>query len=476
MATVPLRRQLVSLACPGAAVNGRQKRLLIAAGLLGLALLALALAFFFLPKTVRSGPLTLPDGSVVRIVAVTYGTNHVVGPPLWRALAQLPPSSQKLLGRWPRLGNLIASVRTTRTTDPTLIVWVEGITNRATALSVSSFEVFLADESGFISGSSAWLTGWWFNPAELRFQALPRRGRIINLKFFFHKPDGTYQPCGSLAFANPVFGKFTQWQPESLPSTKRAGEVAVTLQTFSTGHDNNNPSYKSLDGARGEIEFGTNRLYRNQNVCFIHMSSITDTNQVWRMVGAELSDATGNHLQSTSTTWGGASEDYFAFEPGLWSDENAWKLKCEIKRTKGFAPEELLTFKDVPLGRLQATNHVGWTTNLNGVSVTIDFISRRLPETNDTWSSGKMSDAHFLVSGMTNGLLLDLLSVRANMGTKLEFPSWSSSGSEQNYYIKNIPVEATNADFTFAVHHSCTVEFMVRPEVGPARLVFTNQP
>jgi hypothetical protein len=136
----------------------------------------------------------------------------------------------------------------------------------------------------------------------------------------------------------------------------------------------------------------------------------------------------------------------------------------------------LLTFKDVPLGRLQATNRVGWMTNLNGVSVTLDYISRRAPRTNDTWSSDKMSDVHFVISGLTNDLLLDLLNARADVGTNLQFPSWSSSGSEKNYYIKNIPVEATNADFTFAVHRYRTVDFSVKPEVGPLRLVFTNHP
>jgi hypothetical protein len=283
------------------------------------------------------------------------------------------------------------------------------------------------------------------------------------------------RPCGSLAFANPVFGKFSQWQPETLPSSKQAGDVAVTLEKFSTGHDNN-VTERSLPGGRREVELGTNRIERNRNVCFIHTVSLSDTNQVWRVVGAELSDAAGNRLHSSSTAWGGETEDYFAFEPGLWLSENAWKLKCELKRIRGFAPGELLIFKDVPLGHLQATNRVGWTTNLSGVSVTLDYVSRRPPQTNDTWSANKMSDVHFIIHGLTNDLLLDLVSASADNGTNLQFPSWSSSGSEQNYYLKNIPLDATTADFTFAVHRTRTVEFLVKPEVGMARLVFTNQP
>jgi hypothetical protein len=456
-------------------MNRRQTRFLIAFTLFGVILFALVLAFVWLPKPVRSKPLTLPDGSVVRIIAVTYGTNHVIGPPVWRLLAKLPTNLQGLLQRSPWMANRLAAVRTTRTTDPTMIVWLQRATNNATAPSgSSSCDVCLADGSGFSSGNSAWLN-WWLNPAELHFSAVPRRDRIISINFFCHNPDGTVRPCGSLPFANPVFGEFPQWQPESLPSTKRAGDVQVTLDKLSTGHDMTTRS-TSLVGGGKEVQFGTNRMERNRNVCFIHIASLSDTNQVWRMVGAELSDAMGNRLASSSASWGDETEDFFAFEPGLWPGETAWKLKCEIRRTRGFAPDELLTFKDVPLGRLQATNRVGWMTNLNGVSVTLDYISRRTPWTNDTWSSDKMSDVHFVISGLTNDLLLDLLSARADVGTSLQFPSWSSSGSAKNYYIKNIPLEATNADFTFAVHRYRTVEFCVKPEVGPLTLVFTNRP
>jgi len=59
-------------------------------GSLGLMVLASIVVAVRQPKPPFSGPLTLPDGAVVRVVGVTYGTNHLVGRPLARAVAHLP--------------------------------------------------------------------------------------------------------------------------------------------------------------------------------------------------------------------------------------------------------------------------------------------------------------------------------------------------------------------------------------------------
>src|ERR1035441_2889805 len=62
-----------------------RRLLLVFFGGIGLILLAGIVMALRLPKPITSGPLSLPDGSVARIMAVTYGTNHVVGRPLGRS-------------------------------------------------------------------------------------------------------------------------------------------------------------------------------------------------------------------------------------------------------------------------------------------------------------------------------------------------------------------------------------------------------
>ena len=57
--------------------------------------------------------------------------------------------------------------------------------------------------------------------------------------------------------------------------------------------------------------------------------------------------------------------------PGLWPTEAAWKLKVEIKRTEGFRQEEIFMFNHVPLGALDRTNTIAWSTNVAGLTVTL---------------------------------------------------------------------------------------------------------
>ena len=368
------------------------------------------------------------------------------------------------------LGNWAALQGSTTTSEPKLIIWLGRATNNATAPPGSGyFTALLSDASGFISGDHASIYGWWSNPEQMQFGVIPRRDPVIAVNFFYHAPTGGVSRCGSLPFANPLYGAFPQWQPEPLPATRRAGDVAVTLEKVSTGHDQNS-SVRADSNGHVIHEFGTNRVDgQNRTVCFIQFQPLTNTNQVWCVAAEEVSDATGNKARNTSFGWGSIEEGYFSFEPGLWPNESAWKLRCEIKRARGFDPGETFVFRDIPFGSLGATNQIRCATNFSGVTVTLDHIIRRAPNTNSSWSSEDLSQAHFTTAGLSNGVHLDLLSARTDTGTNLDCGSWSSSGSWRNYSYRNVPLEAKTADFTFAVQRGRWVEFTVKPEVGLAR-------
>jgi hypothetical protein len=243
----------------------------------------------------------------------------------------------------------------------------------------------------------------------------------------------------------------------------------MTLEKVSTGHDQNS-SVRADSNDRVSHEFGTNRVDgQNSTVCFIRLQSLIDSNQVWCVAGEEVSDATGNKARNTSLGWGSFEEGYFSFEPGLWPSESAWKLRCEIKRVRGFDSGDTFVFRDIPFGSLGATNVISCATNFSGVSVILDHTIRRAPNTNSSWSSEELSQVQFTTAGLTNGLHLDLLSARTDTGTNLDCGSWSSGDRQRTYNYRNLPLEAKTADFTFAVQRGRWVEFIVKPEVGTAR-------
>jgi hypothetical protein len=166
----------------------------------------------------------------------------------------------------------------------------------------------------------------------------------------------------------------------------------------------------------------------------------------------------------------------FLFAPGLWTNEAAWKIRCEIRRAKGFTPGELFTFSNVPVGEMSQTNYLGRTTNVNGVTVTLDNFVRRPPLTNDRWSSDQLSQVSLHVSGISNDFHLDLAEVRTDHATSLEFPDSSSSGNARSYGFKTIPDDAKTLDFTFAVHQGRWVEFLAKPETGSGKYAIPGTP
>ena len=98
-------------------------------------------------------PITLPDGTSVRILAVTYGTNHVFGSKLGRFASHLPASLQDFLTDI--FGQRAAPAQTLTTATPELIVWLDHQTNRAGVASPTGayFTASLADGSNFTSGA-----------------------------------------------------------------------------------------------------------------------------------------------------------------------------------------------------------------------------------------------------------------------------------------------------------------------------------
>jgi len=202
------------------------KKWLVAAVTVLLILIGLACRLFWPHKNAQSlAPLVaLPDGTSVRIVAVTYGTNHVIGTKAARMAARLPSMLQDVVSEVP--GVRIVPAQSVTTPTPELLVWLDQRTNRPPASpGTVSMTAFLGDGSNFISGADAGLAGYTGMSLiyPLHFSEFPRRDRKITLNIFSHDAKGVVQFCNSLSFANPLYQTYPQWQAESLPVTNAPG-------------------------------------------------------------------------------------------------------------------------------------------------------------------------------------------------------------------------------------------------------------
>lgn len=408
----------------------------VLAAVAALACLVLALVFVLRTRVQTpppSGWLVLPDGSSNRIVAVTYGTNHLIGSALGRMIARLPDAVQD---------ELPVLIHRTETPRPALVLWIE---HRGTPvipkLAVGAAYERLTDGDGFMSGPQSSPLGC-FGYADIMpaaFEAFPRRDPKLTVNFFNTSLSGQVTNCGSLQLPNPLHRAYPEWQPESLPAKKATSEFEVTLLGIHTGNDDTRIDLRMSQPAAGPN---------------------------WQIVGVESSDATGNSIHNFPRNWSvRGNEIEFSLQTGLWPSEKAWKLKFEIARTRGFAPDTLLTFKNVPLGLVNSTNAVGWTTNFAGITLTLADITRHAPKTNAFDGRFQPSDVKFTNSRLPAGTRLDVLRIAYDQGATNPGESFSFSDSERYYSLSHIPLDAKTADFTFAVHQSRFVEFTVHPEL-----------
>ncbi len=442
-----------------------RKLVCIALGLILSALILFGWLAFAGRKPLSAAWVSLPDGTSVRILGTTYGTNHLFGTPLARVIARLPMRLQDVAQGL--LGPRFVPAQMTSTPTPQFLVWLERSPSGG-APGTGYFEALLSNGSNFISGEDVFLQPAPFAAQiqPVRFTVFPRRDPEINLVLFFHDQAGI-RLCAAIRFANPFHRNYPQWKPEPLPAVRNAGDLQVTLRKLETGHNDSQNTQFNRDGSHATT-YGTNITDgRNYTVIENVLRPLANTNDVWQIAGVEISDATGNCSANTSMSWG-SDTGSLGFMPSLWPEESAWKVKLLIKRTAGFKPEELFSFRKVPLGQLGQTNLVGWTTNVEGISITLQSICWRAPFNNTSWSSSQLSSVKFTHATLPACTQLDLLEMVCDSGKTNHSESWSSSSNERSYSFREIPTNSQTADFFFAIQTSRTVEFTVKPRLPGA--------
>jgi hypothetical protein len=412
----------------------------------------------------------LPDGTILRLEAVTYGKQHDFEPEssLWSSLRRILPI-------FPGRADF------SRGTDrDSLLCWVSrrdrasgkylnlGSWGQTVALDEHGCRI-AASEPQVLAGDTcaSWCAAGKpppLAPPKYRFivglaelQPFPRRRRAFKLRF----DDVNGRPLAEFTVPNPAPGPHPRWTPSPLPITKRDGDLSVTLTRL----------------VRGE------EAWMNPTFLFRQNGKLTSE---WETGEVTFSDATGNSAERWRCT--------------LCPYEPAWKLQTKLFRTARarFAPNELWTVRGVPVpkpgtaSRLSGTGTLGGTTlDLLAIAAagTVSY-SNGVPTAQASpgpgqlagTRGGSMSSSSTTVNGVTReqltvtmglphvavavpGITADhRLTLRAVDDRGRQIISESGQGSFNKLFLSlDIPPGSKSLDLTFAIHTCRRVEFVVKP-------------
>jgi hypothetical protein len=273
---------------------------------------------------------------------------------------------------------------------------------------------------------------------------------------------------GQFVISNPVREKtFSKWIPDPLPNMQSDGDLDVTLNKFVA---NAQSPYNRGNGVKKD-----DPMNKCVQIDFdIEQKGQSATN--WRPVQVGTTDATGNYIKGWINDYrpNGQKDGYF-YQPGLWPDEPAWKIRMEFSRTSGFNDDELWSVTNVPV---RASDRDAWSSysgNLNNSSKT----SAPFAETTINGVHVKMFQALQYKSQMGNGKVVGIffktdpdaesagmrltpLIVTDDQGRKLNNQGASWGGGNYQYEFPE-PRNIESVNVTIALHKSRFVEFTVKP-------------
>jgi hypothetical protein len=295
-------------------------------GTASLALLLLLVAsLVFLSGSHKASALRLPDGTLVELDAITYGTNHVVwrGPLFQRLLRFLP--KDKVPKRFS--GKLIQRKLDTPTNS--VVLWLH------MAGPAYEFRGSITDTNGFgavyRSESLNKTPGGTLHPVVL--EEWPREAPEIAITFF-EEMERKEKTVGRLSFKNPLRQSVRPFTAQMLPSKQKNGDLGLTLVSLEAL-----PGGKAFDTMAGRYWACRARFQMEEGGI---------RNQDWKVQSMWLMDSGGNRRQATGPrAWKG--EFFEIFSTPLWLDNPVWRLEANLTRSANFRPEETVTFSGVPM-------------------------------------------------------------------------------------------------------------------------------
>lgn len=417
---------------------------------------AIAVLLAMLARPAKEESITLADGAVLTLKAVTHGKQHRYPPPGLRG--RIDALLNKVLpGRFPSSAKL-----SNTTTNDTLTIWIVE-TRPGQERSYQYRDYRLVDRARKNSVRPSWNSSASLNATQtlygLGFENFPRRQAGALLWLMKSYSEGNREtPAAEFFLANPGPRRFTTWTASAPPVTAKNDDLEFTLVECRNGVTRGNPGQRrppNLDETYAKLAF---RVQENGR-------PTTD----WRPVGVESKDATGNRAVNNnwSSNQDGDQVEIF-YHDSLWPDEPAWKLRVEFSRAENFAPEEIWTAPPIDLtqnlGKIGENDPPMTSTNLGGVTITVRGVEPGR-SANEQWRVLKVRIAPVLKDAR-----FTLVSLTDENGAKVETEGSGSSSdgkkSDYEYRLRRLG-DGKSITARFAVHRSRYGEFLVRPENGP---------
>lgn len=463
-------------AVDGASGTKRRYRSLTLPALAALMLIVTAAVCLLIGQPPALQVSRLPDGSTLRLEAVTMGPQHrVVLGRYWQRLLAGPLSPALGAGWGPTTCAFGPS------SPSTAVFWLTRKSNfpmnrcRAVAFDVSGDEVEVTTgpfRSSLASGEEIWA---WTLPA------FPRRGPWLGLRIYF---NAWAQPVAQFRVRNPSPGPHPTWKAPVPPVTTTCGSLSFTLDRLDTGQ-----VAPSSAPAPYRDRHWTHAAFRVRE-----RGRPTDR---WEPVDITLTDATGNRIVPwEANRQQEQNESHLRFRGNLPTHESAWKLRVEFALVRQLTSDEQWKVDGVSVPKRWGSSQLTVASRNRGLRLRVNVVripypygrgnspvSLRVDAQAPALPSGvrlalvRAVDDRGRVSVIDPGRRLSFLSVAheyESAGLRVTRPGGSSMYAPLltpmgSYFVRTF-ADASTLDLTFAVVRSRFVEFLARPverQTGP---------
>jgi len=410
--------------------------------------------------------LLLADGSQLRLLKVTHGTNHVcVYGSWWQDVLDSIRA---------RFGVKASRRRATFTSAETnrIMVWLRHDPPPPGQAWPPLYFLSVTDENDLESeltqspnvrinsraafGRPSMITGW-------ELPEYPRRAEEFKIRIYRNAAEKLPR-VGELTVRNPISSPFPTWPAELLPATRQKSNLEITLTKLETG-------LTGQEVGRAPASEG--------GKCFSRASFTVKEDggptARWGVNHLSASNAAGEVRWSKTfdSVWQ-HGERIVTFDGAFWLEEPAWKLEVAFVRNAAYPPDEQWVIKGVPVPRPGELIEMHVVTNLFNVELEFVGVSGANAKVSETHiATQPHAKIHVRSPHPMDDLRVALVEVKDDRGSSAILDGFSCTISTGGRGITpkemlyefgfDLSADVKSLDVKLAATRVVSVEFLVKP-------------